>query len=57
MGVVETRLARLGLELPEVNPPHGNYLPFVQSGALVFVAGQGPRKSGQLIYKGVIGVI
>lgn len=49
------RLASLGLELPEGNPPQGNYLLFVQSGALVFVAGRGPRKRGRLIYKGVIG--
>ncbi|TCN19304.1 RidA family protein [Sinorhizobium americanum] len=55
MGIVDARLTSLGLELPEENPPQGNYVPFVQSGALVFVAGQGPRKGGQLIYKGVIG--
>ncbi|WP_084811278.1 RidA family protein [Ensifer sp. BR816] len=55
MGIVDARLTSLGLELPEENPPQGNYVPFVQSGALVLVAGQGPRKGGQLIYKGVIG--
>ncbi|ACP23417.1 probable transcriptional regulator (plasmid) [Sinorhizobium fredii NGR234] len=55
MGIINARLARLGLELPETNPPQGNYLPFVQSGFLVFVAGQGPRKGGQLVYKGVVG--
>jgi len=37
---VETRLSELGLTLPDAPAPAANYVPFVQSGALVFVSGQ-----------------
>lgn len=55
MGIVDQRLADLGLELPPVNPPQGNYLPFVRTGNLVFVAGQGPRLAGELMHRGTLG--
>ena len=55
MGSVDRRIAELGLELPPVNPPQGNYLPFVRTGNLVFVAGQGPRRAGELLYRGTLG--
>lgn len=55
MGAIDSRLADLGIEIPHANPPQGNYLSYVQTGSLVFVAGQGPRREGQLIYKGVVG--
>ena len=37
---VETRLAELGLSLPDAPAPAANYVPYVRSGALVFVSGQ-----------------
>jgi len=55
MAAIEQRLAELGLELPDVNPPQGNYLPYIRTGSLVFVAGQGPRVNGELMFKGTIG--
>ncbi|CAM3731560.1 RidA family protein [Castellaniella denitrificans] len=55
MGIVDQRLADLGFELPPANPPQGNYLPFVRTGNLVFVAGQGPRRAGELIHRGIVG--
>lgn len=55
MAIHEQRLAELGLSLPPVNPPQGNYLAFSKTGNLVFVAGQGPRLDGQLVYKGIVG--
>lgn len=55
MSQIEARLADLGLTLPPVNPPQGNYLSFSKSGNMIFVAGQGPRFEGQLVYKGVVG--
>ena len=36
----EQRLAELGLSLPDAPAPAANYVPFVQSGALVFISGQ-----------------
>jgi len=55
VGNVDRRMAELGYTLPPVNPPQGNYLPYQRSGNLVFVAGQGPRLMGQLVYQGVLG--
>jgi enamine deaminase RidA (YjgF/YER057c/UK114 family) len=37
---IETRLADLGLSLPNAPAPAANYVPYVQSGALVFISGQ-----------------
>lgn len=55
MKEIENRLADLGLSLPQATPPQGSYLPFVRTGKLVFIAGQGPRQDGVLIWKGVVG--
>ena len=38
----EARIKDLGIELPEVMPPAGSYVPAKRSGDLVFVSGQGP---------------
>ncbi|MFU8881344.1 MAG: RidA family protein [Rhodobacterales bacterium] len=38
--LIETRLASLGVTLPDAPPPAANYVPFVQTGDLVFVSGQ-----------------
>ena len=37
---IETRLAELGMTLPEAAPPAANYVPFVQVGTQVFISGQ-----------------
>jgi len=37
------RLAELGIELPEVPPPAGAYVPAVRTGSLVYTAGQVAR--------------
>jgi len=39
-GTIETRLADLGITLPDAPAPAANYVPFVQVGDLVFVSGQ-----------------
>ncbi|PPR69153.1 MAG: hypothetical protein CFH02_00645 [Alphaproteobacteria bacterium MarineAlpha3_Bin1] len=39
-GPITTRLAELGIELPEPAAPAANYIPFVVTGNLVFVSGQ-----------------
>ena len=37
---VEKKLQEMGLALPDSSPPVANYVPFVRSGALLFVSGQ-----------------
>ncbi len=49
------RLARLGIELPEVAKPLAAYAPASQSGGLVFTAGQLPMLNGQLTLTGKVG--
>lgn len=45
---IETRLAELGLTLPEPSTPVANYIPFTIAGRIVFVSGQIPRKGGAI---------
>jgi len=40
----ETRLAELGIQLPEPPSPVANYVNGVQTGNLIFLAGKGPRR-------------
>ena len=42
---VDARLEELGIELPPVPDPAGNYVHAVRSGNLLFLAGKGPRHS------------
>jgi enamine deaminase RidA (YjgF/YER057c/UK114 family) len=50
-----TRLAELGLTLPQVVPPLAAYVPAVQSGSYVYVSGQLPMVEGKLPYVGRVG--
>ncbi|MEE9198409.1 MAG: RidA family protein [Dehalococcoidia bacterium] len=36
---IERKLQQMGITLPEVEPPIANYLPYVRSGNLLFLAG------------------
>ena len=42
---IEQRLADLGLELPPVPGPMGNYVPAVRTGNLLYLSGRGPTNS------------
>lgn len=50
-----TRLAELGIELPEVVTPVASYVPAVRTGSLVFTSGQLPMEAGKLPYTGKVG--
>lgn len=54
-GAIEARLAELGITLPEPAAPAANYVPFVVSGDLVFIAGQIPFWNGEIRFIGVVG--
>lgn len=54
-GLVEQRLAALGLTLPPDPVPVANYLPFARDGRFVQVAGQAPSENGVYTFVGKIG--
>ncbi len=54
-GKTAQRLAELGIELPQAPAPAANYIPFVVTGNLVFVAGQVPVQNGEVRFKGRLG--
>ena len=55
-GNIETRLKQLGLTLPAAAAPVANYVPFVKTGNLVFVAGQIPLLNGEIRHQGIVGL-
>jgi enamine deaminase RidA (YjgF/YER057c/UK114 family) len=56
VGVVDDRLAGLGLVVPEVVPPVAAYVPAVLDGSRVYVSGQVPVVEGVLAESGHVGV-
>src|SRR3982751_6851871 len=52
---VEARLEKLGLKLPSPAAPAANYLPYVVTGNLLFIAGQAPVREGKYAYVGRVG--
>jgi enamine deaminase RidA (YjgF/YER057c/UK114 family) len=55
MATPEERLAERGLLVPDVVPPVAAYVPAVQTGNLVYTAGQLPMREGSLIATGKVG--
>jgi enamine deaminase RidA (YjgF/YER057c/UK114 family) len=54
-GRIDARLKELGLELPTPSTPGANYVPFVRSGALVFLTGQLSQWNGERRFVGKLG--
>lgn len=54
-GRIETNLKDIGIELPRAPAPAANYVPWVISGNLLFVAGQLPMEAGQIAVTGTLG--
>ena len=52
MGLIDKRLAELGITLPEAAKPVANYVPWSRTGNLVFISGQGPLSDGKILYQG-----
>jgi len=55
MGRIDKRLAELGIELPAAAKPVANYVPWVRTGNLVFISGQGPIDNGKVTLQGCLG--
>lgn len=54
-GRIDAQLTSLGLTLPSAAAPAANYVPFVRTGSLLFVAGQLPMKDGAVACLGQVG--
>jgi len=52
MGQINRRLAEIGVTLPTPAKPVANYVPWVHTGNLVFISGQGPIADGKILYQG-----
>jgi enamine deaminase RidA (YjgF/YER057c/UK114 family) len=55
MGLIDKRLAELGIVLPTPAKPVATYVPWVRTGNLVFISGQGALKDGKIEYAGKVG--
>lgn len=54
-GRIDARLRELGIALPQAAAPAANYVPFVTTGNLLFVAGQLPMVDSKVAVTGVLG--
>jgi len=54
-GTIDARLDDLGITLPEPMGALGSYTPWVRTGNLVWIAGQGPFMDGKIHYNGRLG--
>ncbi|TDH36174.1 RidA family protein [Pseudohoeflea suaedae] len=52
---IASRLAERRIELPEAAAPAANYLPYVQTGNILYISGQLPLKDGKLAASGLCG--
>ena len=53
--MIETRLQAQGITLPQPVVPAANYVPALQTGNLLFLAGQLPYREGKMEKTGVLG--
>eukprot|EP00929_Paragymnodinium_shiwhaense_P050086 TRINITY_DN25245_c0_g1_i1.p1 TRINITY_DN25245_c0_g1~~TRINITY_DN25245_c0_g1_i1.p1 ORF type:complete len:158 (+),score=44.77 TRINITY_DN25245_c0_g1_i1:98-571(+) len=54
-GIVEKRLAQLGVKIPAAPAPAANYLPWRRSGNIVYIAGQIPKGEDGMLHTGQLG--
>jgi enamine deaminase RidA (YjgF/YER057c/UK114 family) len=52
---VTSRLAELGIAIPEAVPPVAAYVPAVVTGRYVYTSGQLPMRDGAMIAEGLVG--
>jgi len=54
-GRIDARIAELGITLPQAATPAANYVPYVVTGGLVFIAGQITFWNGEIKHIGKVG--
>lgn len=54
MPAIDSALQSLGITLPPAPKPVAAYVPFVQTGNLVFISGQLPSESGKVLFTGPV---
>ena len=52
--VIEEKLEKLGIKLPNPPTPAGSYVPAIKTGNLLFISGQIPMEDGKVVYKGKV---
>lgn len=55
MSRIHDKLAEHGIELPDAPPPAAAYMPFMQSGKMIFTAGQIATRDGEFVATGIVG--
>ena len=51
----EEKLQSMGLTLPPVPTPVGNYVPYKRDGNTIYLSGQGPRRPDGTFIVGTVG--
>ena len=51
----EENLKKLGLTLPALSKPMGNYVPWKRNGNTIYLSGQGPRRNDGTLHVGKVG--
>ena len=54
-GEIESRLAEIGIDLPQAAAPAANYVPYVITGSQLFVSGQIPMGASGIEHQGKLG--
>lgn len=49
------QLDALGLTMPPIPKPVGNFRNFIRTGSLIFISGQGPREADGTLHRGKVG--
>ena len=52
--MIEEKIEKLGIKLPQPPTPAGSYIPAVRTGNLLFISGQIPMIDGKVVYTGKV---